>query len=450
MASAPRSCGRPLGTSRLASQARNIVLNVFKHFEKEKAEPTENVVKKTSEATKISQAVINKIRLQAKRSKDGVIKSPAYRQHLAPVLGTIDDFDKEAIRREILAYYERGELPTLDSLLEIVKEPPLSFKGGRTSLWTLLKSMGFRYKKHCSNRAILMERSDIVAARNKFLRELKMNRRSEDPRPEIYLDETWINQNIAVEQCWTNKEGTIGPRTKSGKGGRFIIVHAGSSEGFVPGALLMFKSRVGNKGDYHDSMNSQTFKKWFIEQLLPNIPARSLIIMDNAPYHNMQLNKAPSGSSRKGEIIKWLSDNKIAHDSSHTRAELLQLVQLHKKSNLRYDIDELAATTGHKVLRLPPYYCQFNPIELIWAQVKDDIKKKNSNNKQHMKRVEELAHQAIDKVNQDNWKKCVEHTKKIQEDYIKKDIAFEHMFESFSIDLSQSDDSSEESDGVES
>ncbi len=134
-----------------------------------------------------------------------------------------------------------------------------------------------------------MERSDIIAARNKFLRELNMNRHSENPRPEIYLDETWVNQNISVEQCWTNKEGTIGPHAKTGRGGRFIILHAGSTEGFVPGGLLMFKSKYGNKRDYHDSMSSQTFRKWFLELLKSNISLRSLI-MDNARYHNMESN----------------------------------------------------------------------------------------------------------------------------------------------------------------
>ena len=92
-------------------------------------------------------------------SVDG--ESPVHQPRLARVLGAIDDFDKEAIRREILSFYERGELPTLDSLLEIIKEPPPNFKGGGTSLWTLLKSMGFKYKKHCNSsvpatRALIM------------------------------------------------------------------------------------------------------------------------------------------------------------------------------------------------------------------------------------------------------------------------------------------------------
>lgn len=115
-----------------------------------------------------------------------------------------------------------------------------------------------------------MERSGILAARNKFLMELIMNRYSRNPRPEIYLDESWVSQNTSVEQYWTNKEGIIGPHTKTGRGGRFFILHAG----FVPGRLLLFKSKAGNKGDFHDAMNCHTFRKWFLEQLLPNVPPK--------------------------------------------------------------------------------------------------------------------------------------------------------------------------------
>ncbi|XP_066969210.1 uncharacterized protein [Macrobrachium rosenbergii] len=288
-----------------------------------------------------------RIRLQGKRSGDGVIQSPLHRNRLSTVLGRIDDFDKEVIRREILAFYKRGQLSTLDLLLQRVRKPPVDFIGGTTIVWRLLKSMGLTCKKHCSSRVILIQRSDIVTARNKFIRKLKSNRSSKCPRPEIYLDETCINQNAGVEQCWTDKEGTIGPNTKICRDGRFIIVHAGSSEGFVPGALLMFKSKTGNKGDYHDSMNSHAFKKRPLEQLMPNIPPRSLIIMDNAPYNNMQLYKAPTGNSRKTDIVKWLSDNNIPYDSSHIKPELNQLVQLHMKTKLRYEIASLTQLNSY-------------------------------------------------------------------------------------------------------
>lgn len=73
----------------------------------------------------------------------------------------------------------------------------------------------------------------------------------------------------------------------------------------------MFKSKVGSKGDHQDLLKYHTFKQWFLEQLLPNIPARSLIILDSAPHHSNQQNKAPTWTSRKGEIIKGLNETKF-------------------------------------------------------------------------------------------------------------------------------------------
>ena len=40
------------------------------------------------------------------------------------------------------------------------------------------------------------------------------------------------------------------------------------------------------------------------------------------------------------------------------------------KSDPRYRIDQLFKEAGHTVLRLPPYHCDLNPIELIWSQLK--------------------------------------------------------------------------------
>jgi hypothetical protein len=39
-------------------------------------------------------------------------------------------------------------------------------------------------------------------------------------------------------------------------------------------------------GDYHGLMDWDNFSRWFTEQLLPNIPENSIIIMDNASYQN--------------------------------------------------------------------------------------------------------------------------------------------------------------------
>ncbi|XP_045109998.1 uncharacterized protein LOC123503939 [Portunus trituberculatus] len=108
-------------------------------------------------------------------------------------------------------------------------------------------------------RRFLMERDDVLSARCKFLKEIKTFIHSD--KTFIYLDETWINQNHTVSKCWTDttSEKAVKERVPSGKGGRWIILHAGTKNGFVPEASLVFKAR--NKGNYHDQMNAETFEK---------------------------------------------------------------------------------------------------------------------------------------------------------------------------------------------
>lgn len=89
----------------------------------------------------------------------------------------------------------------------------------------------------------------------------------------------------------------------------------------------------------------------------------------------------------------------------------------------------MASKQGHEVLRLPPYHCQLNPIELIWAQVKDDVQKKNSNSSQKLPVIKELTEKVIDKVTAENWQKCMAHTRKVEEEFRRNDIAVNHMVE---------------------
>ena len=65
---------------------------------------------------------------------------------------------------------------------------------------------------------------------------------------------------------------TGGIRKPSGKGGRLIILHAGSENGCIDGAALVFQSRKA-MGDYHDDMTSEHFEEWFHDSLMPNIPS---------------------------------------------------------------------------------------------------------------------------------------------------------------------------------
>ena len=59
------------------------------------------------------------------------------------------------------------------------------------------------------------------------------------------------------------------------------------------------------------------------------------------------------------------------------KADLLDLVK-QNKPRPRYVIDDLASANGHEVLRLPPYHCELNPIEMVWGQLKAYVARRNS------------------------------------------------------------------------
>ena len=78
---------------------------------------------------------------------------------------------------------------------------------------------------------------------------------------------------------------------------------------------------------YECSMNSEMFNFWLEQQLLPEIPKNSLVVLDNASFHK---------SERTKELVEKFSC---------------------------------------RLLFLPPYSPDLNPIEKFWASLKAKIKK---------------------------------------------------------------------------
>lgn len=116
--------------------------------------------------------------------------------------------------------------------------------------------------------------------------------------------------------------------------------------------------------------------------------------MDNAPYHSKMINRIPTTSTRKADIVNWLELNNILYDNLVTKIKLLLLCRQNKNKQ-RYETDDAAACHGYKSAATSPYHCMFNPIELIYAQIKGEVKIINSNSDQSIKRVEEITLEAI-------------------------------------------------------
>lgn len=284
-----------------------------------------------------------------------------------------------------------------------------------------LKKIGLRYKKCKTNRQALIEKPIIAHKREKYLRLIMENRNLPEDlqRDIIYLDESYIHSSYKLKKCWQSIE-TEGLTTDISKGKRWIIVHAGNEKGFVPNALLLF-SGVNKQEDYHSEMNCHNFTKWVTEKLMPNITEPSIIVMDNAPYHSVIKNKAPTSANKVHEIKMWLEQNNVPFDSDLRKPSLLALVKRHKPEP-EYEIDEIIGQHGHTVVRLPPYHCDLNPIELIWALAKRKVADQNVD----AKNIKELTEEAFNLITAQDWKNCCEHVKKIEKEYYDRGITLYH------------------------
>lgn len=131
-----------------------------------------------------------------------------------------------------------------------------------------------------------------------------------------YFDETFLNTGHVSKHSWF-KEGDV---LKAGsKGRRLIVLHALTRAGWVRAknddgsyvklteaegkdlqtdrltAELIFEAKKAD-GDYHDSMDSETFIKWVKHRLLPTLRKlfpgkRYFFVLDNAKYHKARLMK---------------------------------------------------------------------------------------------------------------------------------------------------------------
>lgn len=359
---------------------------------------------------------------------------------------TVDEHDRGAIRRMIQSMYADKTWPTIAKMYDRVKNE-LGFQGSQTTFTRILKNMGFTYKKRQSAaRNILKERPDIVAKRQDFI--LKMRAIRLTGRKLVYLDETWLNATHAPGKCWLDDDGNGGIKVPSGKGSRLIILHAGTEDGFVPNGLLCFQSKQG-KADYHDEMDGDRFYNWFHDQLLPNIPEKSVILMDNASYHSVRREKAPILSSKKAEMQKWLVDHNIQFDQKMIKVQLYEIIKQNKERFPTYVIDELAKEHGHTVVRVPPYHCEFNAEELIWAQIKGGVARRNQ--KFTISHVKTLLEDQISRVTPANWRNAIDHVRKLEQfvfdEELKIDsILSEHELASFRFYPYESDSESDSSD----
>lgn len=330
-------------------------------------------IEQTAKGLGIGQATVRRIMAEYNKNKQSVPHAepktrgkPEYAipQNLQPV-----------VRQYIRSQNLKGLHVSVDLVRQHLEKNNPDYNFPTTTLWRTLSRWGFTYGTG-KRRSALKERDYVILARRRYLRQKRLNRKSDGSvvRSEVYLDETFINRNHSNQFTWYFDEDGPDVNKPAGKGERLIVVNAITRDGWVENARLVFEAKK-RTGDYHGQMDWCNFSKWFTEQLLPNIPENSIIIMDNASYHNTtEENTFPKSNARKENLRKWLDDKGIPWGEDLLRAELYALCKLFEPKP-DYKIDKIAEAVGHSILRTPQYHPELQPIEMCWGVMKNYMAK---------------------------------------------------------------------------
>jgi len=321
---------------------------------------------------------------------------------------------RKDLQRLIWKYYSEKKYFTLNDLLTDAQEN-WEFKGGRTTLFKILKSMGYKYQ-FVNGRKILCEQKHVVASKITFLRKFIQLQKSPENFTFVYLDETWIYQNGSQVRRWVHeREIKSNPSKIKPEGKRFTILHAGCNLGFLEGCDLLLDSK-NNDRDYHKTMTGDLFQKWVADQLIPalaKVGGKCVVVMDNAPYHSVQVDKPPTFSSTKSKMLEWLISHHVDVQGRNTKKQLWEVIKPLRTDKKRYVTDELLNENGFEVLRLPPYHCQYNPIEMAWGFCKQYYNKHIDSQPSSKDKVANLWRDALSKCTPDMWQNFCKHCEKL-------------------------------------
>uniref|UniRef100_A0A8R1DH93 Tc1-like transposase DDE domain-containing protein n=1 Tax=Caenorhabditis japonica TaxID=281687 RepID=A0A8R1DH93_CAEJA len=314
-------------------------------------------------------------------------------------LALLSPEEKTAIIDHIQEHYATEESFTISSLLSELQEK-YGFRFGRTTLFWCLKALRYTHRVNTYN-PFATTRTDIIRMRRWYSREMSELR--ERGAHVSYFDETWLFHGMTRKEGWNREQSSAYEIAKLGnldapvpgfpaasdKGQRATVLGVLTETGMLPGSIKVHVSKRNPKlepSDPHETMNSRWYGDYMagvLPELAAWVPANreNILVIDNASYHNEVVERIPTKSSKKEELVEWMEKMGVSLDSKRLKEELWEEVEIFISSRggrrklQRYKVDEFASTLGVRIIRLPPYHCCLNPIEFIWGQLKDYLRK---------------------------------------------------------------------------
>jgi transposase len=404
--------GKPLSPGE-----KQFIVSLKHYFDRNKVDfgVSDLSVQMVADALEVGLSTVNRVMADFKKDPKTLLKKTAPRGRPGYA---VENFHQEAVRSHIRSANLEGSPTSLELIRDLIYQRENSGSFHISTLARTLDRWGFEFG-HGTRTQRFKEKDHVIVARARYLRTIRGNRKSEtqEIRPEVYLDESYINKNHSNDFIWYSCDEDPLVQKPTGKGERLIIMNAITRDGWVPHAKVVFKS-TKKTGDYHGQMNWELFKKWFVESLIPNIPDNSIIVMDNAPYHNvLSEHSPPTPQSSKATIKNWLEKNGFPFRDDCLKPELIRILEREAPEPI-YEIDCIAAKYGHEVLRTPPYHPELQPIEICWGIVKNECAR---NCNFTMKGLQETLEQAFLKVTQKTCRKIIQKIREIEDRFWNED-----------------------------
>ncbi|EGT42964.1 hypothetical protein CAEBREN_16193 [Caenorhabditis brenneri] len=357
------------------------------------------------------------------------------------VLELITEEEQKEINDHIQSCYKSDTNFTLTTLLIDLKEK-INFRYKRSTLYKILQAMGIVYKLKTYN-PMASERIDLIAWRARYLKRMRELR--ERGAYICYFDETWIFHGMTRRFGWVFKQKTAaelarmgslknpipGFKAASDKGIRAVVLAVLTESGILPESIDVVTSKRPVEEqlvDYHKNMDGASYKQ-YMEKVIPAIKAATpagrtpVLVIDNASIHNQPILKLPTKSSTKPVLIEFLESQNITVSPTLKQEELWLEADLYisahggRAAMMKYEVDEMAKAHGVEILRLPPYHCCLNPIEMIWSQLKSHLR---ANGKVDSK-IAAVRQQAIDflrNINEGIVANTIEHVVDVERDLV--------------------------------
>ncbi|EFP10917.1 hypothetical protein CRE_31020 [Caenorhabditis remanei] len=398
--------------------------------------PFHGVKKATAAMTGVHRNTVmyqEKKKLQPQKRPLKQLSKKERNRHAAAQLNIVQ---KTKLRKYIHERWANNQQVSTSLLFEWAKDN-IGFKKQHTHFYHTLKGMGFTYKGLDVN-TVVDERSDIIWNRKFYLG--KKKNYDEENYYIASTDETWFHDGMGAKRGWQMANSSsykrarmadmstpmAGPRKAKTRGKRAICLATLTEDGVLPDSDLVIISGVNPENqneDYHQDMCSDTYEK-YIRKVVPLVKQaadkknrKAALIVDNAPYHNKTLEKPPTMNGNRADIIEFLLKHNVGFDPSLLRPQLAKVMKRFIDANggrsafTVYEFDVWARSQGVEIIRLPQYHCYFNPIELLWGQMKQHLRNTGSI-ADKLETVRQKAVQFLRSFSAEAAQKIINHAKK--------------------------------------